>query len=173
MGEDAAQIILRKAMILSATKEEELQNKSARVTNSSASGIPTDQSFMTVIQQAGMAGAKNTGSGSHFDDIITNFVSKQVRRLCHRLTTQHFQQTNTDTKGLPDLVPTAIDTFAAVVMVDVSGYSKLTAALAERGPVGAELLSSTMKGYLDQIIEVIVRNGGDIVKFAGSFISHR
>ena len=53
-------------------------------------------------------------------------------------------------------------------MVDVSGYSKLTAALAERGPVGAELLSKTMKGYLDQIIEVILSYGGDIVKFAGT-----
>ncbi len=49
------------------------------------------------------------------------------------------------------LSPKATDAFAAVVMVDVSGYSKLTAALAERGPVGAELLSKTMKGYLDQV----------------------
>ena len=57
-------------------------------------------------------------------------------------------------------------------MVDVSGYSKLTATLAERGPGGAELLSKTMKGYLDQIIEVILSYGGDIVKFAGTLNSY-
>jgi TFIIF-interacting CTD phosphatase-like protein len=169
MGEDVAiaQSVSKKRSMLTATKDED-PNKSAHITNSSASGIPTDQSFMTVIQQAGMGGAKNSESVAHFDEIITNFVSKQVRRLCHGLTTQYHQTTSNDHTGLPDLTPTATDAFAAVVMVDVSGYSKLTAALAERGPVGAELLSKTMKGYLDQIIEVIVRNGGDIVKFAGA-----
>lgn len=141
--------------------------------SSESGGIPTDQSFMTVIQQAGMGGKTNQNTSatvSHFDEIITNFVSKQVRRICHKLSEEEI----TAEKKLPELVPTATDSFAAVVMVDVSGYSKLTAALAERGPVGAELLSKTMKGYLDQIIEVIVSYGGDIVKFAGTriIVSH-
>jgi hypothetical protein len=168
MGADVvvSQSVSKKRSVLT-TKEDDPTNKSAHITNSSASGIPTDQSFMTVIQQAGMGGSKNAETSSHFDEIITNFVSRQVRRMCHRLTTNYHQQTSNDHNGLPQLIPTATDAFAAVVMVDVSGYSKLTAALAERGPVGAELLSKTMKGYLDQIIEVIVRNGGDIVKFAG------
>ncbi|KAJ3344486.1 Adenylate cyclase type 10, partial [Kappamyces sp. JEL0680] len=133
--------------------------------NSSSNGVTADQSFMTVIQQAGMGGKtkqNNSATVSHFDDIVTNFVSKQVRKLCY-----HISEEAAITQKQPELTPQATDSFAAVVMVDVSGYSKLTAALAERGPVGAELLSKTMKGYLDQIIEVIVSYGGDIVKFAG------
>ncbi|KAJ3084587.1 hypothetical protein HK102_000614 [Quaeritorhiza haematococci] len=63
------------------------------------------------------------------------------------------------------LKPVAMETFAAVVMVDVSGYSSLTATLAEKGAVGAELLSRTMKQYFDKIIEIIILHGGDIVKF--------
>ncbi|KAJ3271160.1 hypothetical protein HDV01_007018 [Terramyces sp. JEL0728] len=137
---------------------------------SSASGIP-EHSFMTVIHEAGMGGdpKKNSSdTASHFDEVITNFVSKNVRRLCYRLCKAN--EGETKESKLPELVPEAVDAFAAVVMVDVSGYSKLTAALAERGPVGAELLSKTMKGYLDQIIEVIVSYGGDIIKFAGDAV---
>lgn len=129
-----------------------------------------DRSFMSMIQQAGIGGKseKNTvATVSHFDEVITNFVSKQVRKKCYKLCEAEYLKPEA-TRKLPDLTPSAVDAFAAVVMVDVSGYSKLTAALAERGPVGAELLSKTMKGYLDQIIEVIVSYGGDIVKFAGS-----
>jgi hypothetical protein len=153
-------------------KPSTLGAKKEEANNSESGGITADQSFMTVIQQAGM-GSKNkqnpSATVSHFDEIITNFVSKQVRRLCYRLCEEEAQNNpNVVDRKLPELVPTATDAFAAVVMVDVSGYSKLTAALAERGPVGAELLSKTMKGYLDQIIEVIVSYGGDIVKFAGN-----
>jgi hypothetical protein len=43
-------------------------------------------------------------------------------------------------------------------MVDVSGYSKLTALLAERGAIGAELLSKTMKSYFDQVNTTAISN---------------
>ncbi|KAJ3332066.1 Adenylate cyclase type 10 [Blyttiomyces sp. JEL0837] len=55
-------------------------------------------------------------------------------------------------------------------MADVSGYSSLSSTLAERGPSGAELLGSIMKGYLDKIIAIILDHGGDIVKFAGDAV---
>ena len=37
------------------------------------------------------------------------------------------------------------------MMVDVSGYSSLATSLGEMGPVGVELLSKTMKEYMDQV----------------------
>jgi class 3 adenylate cyclase len=130
-----------------------------------------DHSFMSMIQQAGIGGKSeknDQATVSQFDEVITNFVSKQVRRRCYKLCETEYLKPEA-ARALPELTPSAVDAFAAVVMVDVSGYSKLTASLAERGPVGAELLSKTMKGYLDQIIEVILSYGGDIVKFAGNF----
>jgi hypothetical protein len=129
-----------------------------------------DRSFMSMIEQAGIGGKvekNDQATVSQFDEIITNFVSKQVRRKCYKLCEAEYLKPEA-ARALPELTPSAVDAFAAVVMVDVSGYSKLTASLAERGPVGAELLSKTMKGYLDQIIEVILSYGGDIVKFAGT-----
>lgn len=135
------------------------QSKSTMEVASKELPIPTssntDQSFMTVIQQAGIGETsmhKRSETVSHFDDIITNFVSKQVRSMCYKLWTSKNSEDGTGDIKIPELVPEAVDAFAAVVMVDVSGYSKLTAALAERGPVGAELLSKTMKGYLDQVM---------------------
>ncbi|KAJ3049420.1 hypothetical protein HK097_009578 [Rhizophlyctis rosea] len=73
-------------------------------------------------------------------------------------------------KLVPALTPTAEEAFAAVVMADVSGYSTLTTKLADKGPIGAEILCKTMKGYLDKIIKVILLHGGDIVKFAGDAV---
>ncbi|KAI8850317.1 hypothetical protein BC829DRAFT_488861 [Chytridium lagenaria] len=86
-----------------------------------------------------------------FSDMVPSFVSKHAR---------------------PEdiLKPSVASSFAAVVMADVSGYSALAATLAERGPVGAEILGKTMKRYLDKIIETIETHGGDIVKFAGDAV---
>jgi hypothetical protein len=48
--------------------------------------------------------------------------------------------------------PRCEESFAAVVMADVSGYSNLSSTLAEKGAEGAEILSKTMKGYLDKVL---------------------
>jgi hypothetical protein len=110
------------------------------------SGVVTaDSSFMNVIMQGTLQEIANKPSTAQYDEIITHFVSKSVRDFCKK---------NVHLMGDDNIMhihPQATDSFAAVVMVDVSGYSKLTAALAERGPVGAELLSKTMKGYLDEV----------------------
>lgn len=47
--------------------------------------------------------------------------------------------------------PRCEESFSAVVMADVSGYSNLSSTLAEKGAEGAEILSKTMKGYLDKV----------------------
>lgn len=122
------------------------------------------------------------------DAIIPNFVSKHVRKVCQQemrnlnsanhTADQSLQPSAKETRDLKELnhtadqslQPSAKEAFAALVMVDVSGYSKLAAALAERGSEGAEILSKTMKGYFDLIIDVIENHGGDIVKFAGNLL---
>ncbi|KAJ3095904.1 hypothetical protein HDU97_006433 [Phlyctochytrium planicorne] len=60
--------------------------------------------------------------------------------------------------------------FSAVIMVDISGYSKITSRLAEHGRVSSELITQAMGDYLNKIIEVIENHGGDVIKFLGDAI---
>lgn len=121
---------------------------------------------------------------ARFEQVVPNFVSKHVRTYCDNLCKQHLAEIAKESymkpqllsaspkavQALPVLKTAVSEAFAVVVMADVSGYSKLTAELAERGPIGAELLSKTMKGYLDKIIQIVLLYGGDIVKFAGDAV---
>ena len=84
----------------------------------------------------------------NLEQIIPNFVSKHVRTFVDKWARNHPNDTSPMKFG-------AEESFAAVVMADVSGYSKLTSVLAERGPIGSELLSKTMKGYLDKVRDFV------------------
>ncbi|KAJ3175216.1 hypothetical protein HK101_010713, partial [Irineochytrium annulatum] len=54
-----------------------------------------------------------------------------------------------------------------VCMVDISGYSKLSAGLTSLGKVESEIITKTVGGYLNKIIDVIELYSGDIVRFLG------
>jgi class 3 adenylate cyclase len=56
---------------------------------------------------------------------------------------------------------------AALLFVDMSGYSKITAAIAHRGP---HVMSSVVNAYLERLLQIIHRHGGDVIKFAGDAI---
>lgn len=112
--------------------------------------------------------AKNSIS---LETLASNFVSSHVKTYCLGIATAFVDSklaipetplmetpdsgkelaTPLSDTQLPKLMPSADSGFAAVVMADVSGYSKLSSKLAEKGPIGAELLGKAMKGYLDQV----------------------
>lgn len=56
---------------------------------------------------------------------------------------------------------------AAVLFVDLSGYSKITAAIAHKG---AHAISSAVNAYLDRLLHIIDKYGGDVIKFAGDAV---
>lgn len=56
---------------------------------------------------------------------------------------------------------------AAILFIDLSGYSKINAALASKG---AHAISSAVNEYFDRLIVIIERYGGDVVKFAGDLV---
>lgn len=56
---------------------------------------------------------------------------------------------------------------AAILFADFSGFTALAEELAERGPEGAEELSSFLNTKFDELISLIIFMGGDIVTFAG------
>jgi hypothetical protein len=119
-------------------------------------------------------------SGIRYENIVPCFISKHVKNLCdvtcwkswlkaqEEFVKLHPEEAEFDDSSLErtnvtdifksklqshvdGLKPGASESFAAVVMADVSGYSNLSASLAERGAEGAEILSKTMKGYLDKV----------------------
>lgn len=55
----------------------------------------------------------------------------------------------------------------AVLVVDISGFTELTAQFEQRGKLGAEQLSGILRDYFRRLTDIIVRYGGDVVSFAG------
>lgn len=66
------------------------------------------------------------------------------------------------------IVKPQIDQFpAAVVFIDISGFTPLTEALVKSGPDGLESLTAILNAYFGQIVDLILDHGGDVLKFAG------
>jgi hypothetical protein len=86
-----------------------------------------------------------------FEQIVPLFTSEHIRSYCNGLIQAHLRAGGREDGPIPELRPTEQEAFAAVVMVDVSGYSKLSAYLAEAGPEGSHQLTCIMKGYLDKV----------------------
>src|SRR5512145_1836590 len=70
----------------------------------------------------------------------------------------------------PIEAPVSEDFQAAVLFADISGFTRLTEGLAERGPVGVETLARILNEYFGQLIDIIHDYGGDVVKFAGDAV---
>src|SRR6185436_3741518 len=74
-------------------------------------------------------------------------------------------------RGAGQVTAPSVERFeAAVLFVDVAGFTALTEALAARGAAGAEDLTEMLNRYFGQIIDAVLARGGDIVKFAGDAI---
>lgn len=67
----------------------------------------------------------------------------------------------------PPNKPFTGDYTAAVLFVDISGFTALTEGFVAKGPSGAEDISSILNDFYSQWIQIIKKYGGDIVKFAG------
>jgi class 3 adenylate cyclase len=56
---------------------------------------------------------------------------------------------------------------AALLVIDITGFTALTAAAVRQGAAGTERLSRSVNAYLGQIIDLVVAHGGDISKIVG------
>ena len=60
---------------------------------------------------------------------------------------------------------------AAVLFSDISGFTKLTnRLLEERGQEGAEILNGIINRFFEELIQIIHRHAGDVIKFAGDAV---
>jgi class 3 adenylate cyclase len=56
------------------------------------------------------------------------------------------------------------------LFADISGFTKLSEKLAKKGPIGQEELGYYLNRYLERIVKLIIRSGGDVFKFAGDAV---
>src|SRR5688500_13731638 len=56
---------------------------------------------------------------------------------------------------------------AALLLIDLTGFTQLTASAVRRGAAGTEQLSRSLNAYLGQIIDLVADHGGDIAKIVG------
>ena len=67
----------------------------------------------------------------------------------------------------PTTAPRSDSEHAAMLLVDLAGFTRLTEDFARRGQAGAEELSGALNRYFGRMIDIITSHGGDIVEFAG------
>src|SRR6185369_1754982 len=70
----------------------------------------------------------------------------------------------------PIEAPVAEELQAAVLFADISGFTRLTERMAEKGPSGVEAMARILNEYFGQLIDIIHAYGGDVVKFAGDAV---
>ena len=59
-------------------------------------------------------------------------------------------------------------TFKTVALfADISGFTKLSEAFSKKGRSGPEFLAFSINRYMEQLVGIIGKNGGDVFKFAG------
>ena len=53
------------------------------------------------------------------------------------------------------------------LFADISGFTKLSESFSKKGRKGSEFLAFCLNRYMELLISIIGKNGGDIIKFAG------
>ncbi|KAJ3109861.1 hypothetical protein HDU97_000091 [Phlyctochytrium planicorne] len=103
--------------------------------------------------------------------MFRRYVAKYVRKaeVFERLAAIPPSGNNDEKFKNPGYSPKALMVESAqsiICLIDITAYSKLTAILAQRlGRFGSELISDTVGKYLSQIIDLIEKDKGDVVKF--------
>ena len=68
--------------------------------------------------------------------------------------------------GLPEL-PFEERFSGAVLIADISGFTRMTEQVGGRGPEGVETLSDLLNAYFGQLIDCVDDRGGEVASFAG------
>lgn len=69
-------------------------------------------------------------------------------------------------RGGPVDAPSLHRTEAALLLADISGFTRLAETLSQH-PAGEEVLSNILNSYFGHLIELVEAHGGDVIKFAG------
>ena len=72
--------------------------------------------------------------------------------------------------GSQGITPSSISIYGVCLLVDISGFTKLSGDFCVQGKNGIDGLQLATNGYMGLLVETIYSHGGDIVKFAGDAI---
>ncbi|MEP6896496.1 MAG: adenylate/guanylate cyclase domain-containing protein, partial [Chloroflexota bacterium] len=93
-------------------------------------------------------------SNASFVDLLASFVPRLIQKRALE-------------NSAPIETAFSDELYAVVLFADISGFTALTEKLAQRGPVGVETLAHILNDYFGQLIDIVHKHGGDVVKFAG------
>ncbi|KAJ3111925.1 hypothetical protein HDU96_005154 [Phlyctochytrium bullatum] len=105
--------------------------------------------------------------------LLSPFVSRYVRRQLRCANQESWERIRARLEGGQAF---AEESFLAIVMIDISGYSKLTSELSTLGKLASEVITKSLGQYLDkvvtssslfQVIHVVGQFKGDVIKFLG------
>eukprot|EP01032_Pedospumella_encystans_P011942 gene11942-13851_t len=72
--------------------------------------------------------------------------------------------------GSQGIKPSSISIYGVCLLVDISGFTKLSGDFCVQGKNGIDGLQLATNGYMGLLVETIYSHGGDIIKFAGDAI---
>ena len=67
-------------------------------------------------------------------------------------------------------VPSMYTFEGAVMVADITGFTKLTELLSRRHASGIELLTKCINNYFTQVIDTVLAHDGNVMRFAGDAI---
>ena len=56
---------------------------------------------------------------------------------------------------------------AAILVADISGFTKLTESMGSKDSAGVEVLTRCINSFFGQVIDLVLQHGGDVMRFAG------
>lgn len=100
--------------------------------------------------------------------LIIHSLAPFIPKLLRDSIAQAYSRTSEGVRALHDLFEPDMSVIrGAVMVVDVSGFTRLTEQLGKQGNAGIELLTLVINNYLSKAIEIVEEHGGDVIKFAG------
>ncbi|KAI8108935.1 hypothetical protein M9435_005352 [Picochlorum sp. BPE23] len=66
-----------------------------------------------------------------------------------------------------ETAPMSAESFAAVAIIDVTGFTTLTTKASRAGTLGEDVLHRFMNSYFAKVLEMVASYGGDVLHFAG------
>lgn len=112
----------------------------------------------TAITPLGLTMSKELGAPSRFTakcfvpEILVDFIQKKL------------------VQGREHLEPSSFFLQGVCLLVDISGFTKLSGEFCDRGKNGIDDLQLATNVFMGKLVEVIYKFGGDIIKFAGDAI---
>ena len=98
------------------------------------------------------------------DELIDDTANCFVPEMLVDYIDKHLQQ------GKDGIEPASFFLNGVCLLVDISGFTKLSGEFCNLGKGGIDELQLATNGYMGKLVEIIYTYGGEIIKFAGDAI---